>query len=74
MHCGAERDLRDATWTSRADRMKPKREHRVALNKEAVDLLQSLPRTNELIFPSSKGTMLSDMTFGTRSPAPHEGG
>ena len=59
----SEIDLRDATWTIRADRMKAKREHRVALNKEAVDLLQSLPRTNELIFPSSKGTMLSDMTL-----------
>ncbi|SFH60620.1 Integrase [Nitrosospira sp. Nsp14] len=59
----SEIDLHDATWTIPAGRMKAKREHRVALNKEAVALLQSLPRTHELIFPSSKGMKLSDMTL-----------
>jgi integrase len=59
----AEIDLKDATWTIPASRMKMKREHRAALNAEAVKLLESLPRTGELIFPSSKDTMLSDMTL-----------
>ncbi|WP_074797265.1 tyrosine-type recombinase/integrase [Nitrosospira briensis] len=59
----SEIDIADATWTIPADRMKAKREHRVALNKEAITLLESLPRTHELIFPNSKGTILSDMTL-----------
>lgn len=59
----SEIDMADATWTIPADRMKAKREHRVALNKEALALLESLPRTHELIFPNSKGTILSDMTL-----------
>jgi integrase len=59
----SEIDITDATWTISADRMKAKREHRVALNKEAIALLESLPRTHELIFPSNKGAKLSDMTL-----------
>lgn len=59
----SEIDIADATWTIPADRMKAKREHRVALNKEAIALLNSLPRTDELIFPSSKKAILSDMTL-----------
>lgn len=59
----AEINLIDATWTIPANRMKAKREHRVALNKEAIALLNSLPRSHELIFPSRKETILSDMTL-----------
>jgi integrase len=59
----SEIDLPDATWTIPAGRMKAKREHRVALNKEAVALMKSLPRSSELVFPSNKGTELSDMTL-----------
>jgi integrase len=58
-----EVDLAGATWTIPADRMKAKREHRAALNEEAVALLQSLPRTGDLIFPNKKGNILSDMTL-----------
>lgn len=58
-----EIDLADATWTIPADRMKAKREHRAALNDEAVALLESLPRTGDLIFPNTKGAPLSDMTL-----------
>jgi len=59
----SEIDLKDATWTIPASRMKMKREHRAALNDEAVALLESLPRTGDLIFPNTKGDMLSDMTL-----------
>ena len=59
----SEIDLTDATWTVPAGRMKMKREHRAALNAEAVTLLESLPRTGDLIFPNTKATMLSDMTL-----------
>ena len=59
----SEIDLADATWTIPADRMKAKREHRVALNNEAVKLLESLPRSGDLIFPNNKGIKLSDMTL-----------
>lgn len=59
----SEFDLSDATWTIPADRMKAKREHRVALNKEAVALIESLPHSHDLIFPNSKCAKLSDMTL-----------
>ena len=39
----SEIDLRDATWTIPAERMKAKREHRVALNKEAVSCFNPCP-------------------------------
>jgi len=58
-----EIDLADASWTIPAGRMKMKREHRAALNDAAVALLESLPRTGDLIFPNTKGNMLSDMTL-----------
>ena len=59
----SEIDLKDATWTIPASRMKMKREHRAALNAEAVTLLESLSRTHDLVFPNTKGDMLSDMTL-----------
>jgi integrase len=63
-----EVDLTDATWTVPASRMKMKKEHRAALNDEAVALLKTLPRnaeprTDDLLFPNSKGGILSDMTL-----------
>lgn len=58
-----EINLTDATWTIPADRMKMKREHRAALNDEAIALLKSLPRTGDLIFPNTKGEKLSDMAL-----------
>lgn len=59
----AEIDLADAVWTIPAERMKAKREHRVALNAEAVALLKAQSQTGDLIFPNTKGSMLSDMTI-----------
>jgi len=58
-----EIDLADATWTIPVSRMKAKREHRVALNDEAVKLLKSLARSGDLIFPNNKNSKLSDMTL-----------
>lgn len=59
----SEINLVDATWTVPANRMKAKREHRVALNLEAVKLLESLPKSCDLLFPNTKGEKLSDMTL-----------
>ena len=61
----SEIDLKDATWTVPASRMKVEKngDHRAALNAEAVALLESLPRTHDLVFPNTKGDMLSDMTL-----------
>lgn len=59
----SEINLVDATWTVPANRMKAKREHRVALNLEAVKLLESLPKSCDLLFPNNKGEKLSDMTL-----------
>ncbi len=59
----SEINLTDATWTIPASRMKAGREHRAVLNDEAVALLESMPRTGDLIFPNTKGEKLSDMTL-----------
>ena len=61
----AEVDLKAATWTIPAARMKIKTngDHRVPLNAEAIALLNAMPENGELVFPNTKGTMLSDMTL-----------
>ena len=59
----SEVNLDESTWTIPAERMKAKREHRVALNDEALALLKPLPRSGDLVFPNSKGDKLSDMTL-----------
>ncbi len=56
-------DLIVATWTIPASRLKAKREYRVALSDDALALLESLPRSGDLIFPNRKGEKLSDMTL-----------
>ncbi len=58
-----EIDQTDATWTVPADRMKARREHRAALNDDAIKLLETLPRTGDMVFPNSKDSALSDMTL-----------
>ena len=51
-------------WTIPAERMKAQRSRRVPLSREARDLLLVLREFHpELIFPSSNGGMLSDMTL-----------
>lgn len=60
-----EINLERAEWVIPADRMKAGKEHRVPLSPAAVSLLQNLPRMEgtSLLFPSNKGTPLSDATM-----------
>lgn len=62
-----ELDLDRATWTIPADRMKMRRAHRVPLSREAVEVFKQAAalrrRGSDLVFPNSKGTVLSDMTL-----------
>lgn len=60
-----EIDLDAQLWTVPADRMKGKREHRVPLSKQAVELLRATPRLegSEFLFPGRDGQALSDMTL-----------
>jgi integrase len=59
-----EIDLDKGIWTISAKRMKAGKEHRVALPTAAVELLRSLPRHGEFIFPGLKrGTHLSNMAM-----------
>lgn len=61
-----EIDLQAKTWTIPAERMKAGKEHVVPLCSDAVKLLKALPRFEgtDLVFPSARGGMLSDMTMG----------
>lgn len=59
-----EIDLDAGLWIVPAERMKMKREHRVALSPAAVALLRDLPRTDtNLVFWAPRGGPLSDMTL-----------
>lgn len=70
----AEIDLDRALWTIPADRMKMSREHRVPLSPAAVALLQAMPRLEgtDMVFPSTKGGQLSDMTLSATMRRMHE--
>ncbi|MCX5542588.1 tyrosine-type recombinase/integrase [Paraburkholderia sp. CNPSo 3076] len=61
----SEIDLDAGVWAIPAARMKAKRDHRVPLSEPAVALLRALPRFGslDLVFPSTKGAPLSDMTL-----------
>ena len=61
----SELDLEGAVWVIPKERMKAKREHRIHLPRQAVELLRKQPRIvgAELVFPSSRNTPLSDMTL-----------
>lgn len=62
----SEIDLDATTWTIPAARMKANKEHRVPLSKQAINLLQKLPRIEgtDLVFPGRKDNKtLSDMTL-----------
>jgi integrase len=58
----SEIDLGTGIWLIPASRMKAGADHRVALSAAAVDLLKSLPRTHDLVFPTITGKALSDMS------------
>ncbi|MDT8880721.1 integrase arm-type DNA-binding domain-containing protein [Halomonas saccharevitans] len=56
-----EIDMAGAVWTVPPERMKGRREHRVPLSPAAVELLRSLPRSEEgLVFTRDGGRKLSD--------------
>lgn len=59
----AEIDLEAGVWTIPASRMKAKKEHRVPLSTQALELLRSMPQDTPLVFPGAKGQPLSDMTL-----------
>jgi len=60
----SEIDARGKIWTIPAIRMKAGREHRIPLSNAAIELLESLLQTeSELVFPSPRGGILSDMTL-----------
>jgi integrase len=62
----SEIDVAKKVWTVPAQRMKAKREHRVPLSTQAIELLKSLPskKTSGYIFPGRKPTTkLSDMAL-----------
>lgn len=60
-----EVDLAAKLWVIPAERMKASKEHRVPLTKEAVALLEALPRMagSPFVFFAPKGGQLSDMTI-----------
>ena len=59
-------DLKDDVWIVPAERMKARREHRVALSDAAQSLLHQMPRISgcPYIFPGMRGQPLSDMSLG----------
>lgn len=61
----AEIDMTGRIWTIPAERMKAGREHRIPLSKDAVTLLEALPRDagNELVFTGPSGGKLSENTL-----------
>ena len=62
----SEIDLEQATWTVPSERMKMKKPHRVPLSTRALDVLaeaQAIRDKTGLVFPSSTGKTLSDMTM-----------
>lgn len=61
----SEIDLTSKVWTIPAERMKAKREHRVPLTEQTVELLKKLPRMSgvDLVFPAPRGGPMSDMTL-----------
>ena len=60
-----EIDLHNKLWIIPADHTKTKREHRVPLQPQAIQLLNSLPQLagSNKVFPSPKGNALSDMAL-----------
>ncbi|MFM0059191.1 tyrosine-type recombinase/integrase [Paraburkholderia phytofirmans] len=61
----SEIDWDGNVWRVPPERMKAQKEHRVPLSAAAVILLKSMPQAKDqdLIFPSPRGKVLSDMTL-----------
>lgn len=60
-----EFNLQTKLWVIPADRMKSGKEHQIPLTGAAISLLKRIPQydDSELLFPSSNGTRISDMTL-----------
>ncbi len=60
-----EFDLDAATWTVPATRMKAGKEHRVALSRQAVELLRAVGpgKAGEVVFKAPRGGVFSDMAL-----------
>ncbi len=60
-----EFDLDARTWVIPAERMKAKKEHRIPLSRQVLEMLKALPRSENLslVFPAPRGGLLSDMTL-----------
>lgn len=59
-----EINLDGAVWTIPASRMKAGKEHRVPLSKQAISLLNAMPRQGLYVFPGTKENKpLSDMSL-----------
>ena len=56
----AEIDFAKGLWTIPASRMKADSEHTVPLSDRAVEILQSLPRVGDLVFPGAREGRPSD--------------
>jgi len=54
-----EVDFKNKVWTIPGERMKAGKEHRVPLSDRAVEILKSLPRLGDFLFPGRKGAPLS---------------
>ena len=59
----SEFDLNEKVWTVPAGRMKAGKEHRVPLSDTVVELLESLPRESQFVFPGPKDKALSNMAM-----------
>lgn len=59
-----EIDIENKKWSIPAERMKTKKKHRVPLSRQAIKLLESLPRFqgSEYVFTAPRGGALSDAT------------
>jgi len=70
----SEIDLERALWVVPGERMKMGKEHRVPLTAPAISLLKALPRLDDtdLVFPSTRGGQLSDMTLSATMRRLHE--
>jgi integrase len=59
-----EIDLQARTWTVPAARMKGGKDHVVPLSDRAVELLEALPRSGDLVFEGARGgRAISDMAM-----------
>lgn len=59
-------------WQIPARRMKSRRDHRVPLTHEMIRLIRGNNKRDGLIFPSSKGTPISDMTMSALMKRMHK--